>query len=111
MNHTKQKDDEEAILEEDLTEKDKSEKGESLHVMPDMPDGVLTPEETARFMSNLLTAIKSDCTNHYPHRVLDDIATIAYPWLETLGRVLGVNVTLFLMEPHPSLGRQVDGIS
>ncbi|PBK94554.1 hypothetical protein ARMGADRAFT_1079238 [Armillaria gallica] len=47
-----------------------------------IPTSVLSPEET--------------------NRVLENIGSIAWPWMETLGKSLFANVTLFIAVPHPA---------
>ncbi|KAK0488276.1 hypothetical protein EDD18DRAFT_1110253 [Armillaria luteobubalina] len=40
--------------------------------------------------------------------VLDNIASVVWQWLETLGKALMSNVTLMIMGPHPGQGGQID---
>ncbi|KAK0235661.1 hypothetical protein EDD85DRAFT_791122 [Armillaria nabsnona] len=42
--------------------------------------------------------------------VLENIGSIAWPWMETLGESLFANITLFITAPHPAQGGQIDGI-
>ncbi len=44
-------------------------------------------------------------------RVLESIESVAYSWIETLGKKLGQNVTLMIAGPHPGQGGQIDSVS